>query len=397
MDLFQKCADFTAAREAMAAGIYPYFHQLQSGQDTEVVIDNKHVIMVGSNNYLGLTSDPRVKKAAIQAIEKYGTGCSGSRFLNGNLDIHVELENRLAKFMQRETALVFSTGFQTNLGIISALAGKGDFIICDRQNHASIFDATRLSFAKTFKYEHNNMEALERLLKWIGEKGGKLVVVDGVFSMEGDLANLPEICGLAKKYGARVMVDDAHGLGVLGKNGRGTAEYFGVEDQVDVVMGTFSKSFASLGGFMTATDSACHYVQHASRPLIFSASMPPAAVAATMKALEIIETEPFRREHLMEMAARLRDGLRDLGFDVGNSVTPVVPVVIGPDELVFLACKKLLEAGVYTNPVISPATPPGRALIRTSLSATHTPEQVDKTVAAFALVGRELGIIIPAA
>ena len=396
MDLFQKCADFTAAREAMAAGIYPYFHQLQSGQDTEVVIDNKHVIMVGSNNYLGLTNDPRVKKAALQAIEKYGTGCSGSRFLNGNLDIHVELENRLAKFMQRETALVFSTGFQTNLGIISALAGKGDFIICDRQNHASIFDATRLSFAKTFKYEHNNMEALERLLKWIGEKGGKLVVVDGVFSMEGDLANLPEICGLAKKYGARVMVDDAHGLGVLGKNGRGTAEYFGVEDQVDVVMGTFSKSFASLGGFMTATDSACHYVQHVSRPLIFSASMPPAAVAATMKALEIIETEPFRREHLMEMAARLRDGLRDLGFDVGNSVTPVVPVVIGPDELVFLACKKLLEAGVYTNPVISPATPPGRALIRTSLSATHTPEQVDKTVAAFAVVGRELGII-PAA
>ena len=396
MDLFQKCTDFTAAREAMAAGIYPYFHQLQSAQDTEVVIDNKHVIMVGSNNYLGLTSDPRVKKAAIQAIEKYGTGCSGSRFLNGNLDIHVELENRLAKFMQRETALVFSTGFQTNLGIISALAGKGDFIICDRQNHASIFDATRLSFAKTFKYEHNNMEALERLLKWIGEKGGKLVVVDGVFSMEGDLANLPEICGLAKKYGARVMVDDAHGLGVLGKNGRGTAEYFGVEDQVDVVMGTFSKSFASLGGFMTATDSACHYVQHVSRPLIFSASMPPAAVAATMKALEIIETEPFRREHLMEMAARLRDGLRDLGFDVGNSVTPVVPVVIGPDGLVFLACKKLLEAGVYTNPVISPATPPGRALIRTSLSATHTPEQVDKTVAAFAVVGRELGII-PAA
>jgi len=396
LDLFQKCADFTAAREAMAAGIYPYFHQLQSAQDTEVVIDNKHVIMVGSNNYLGLTNDPRVKKAALQAIEKYGTGCSGSRFLNGNLDIHVELENRLAKFMQRETALVFSTGFQTNLGIISALAGKGDFIICDRQNHASIFDATRLSFAKTFKYEHNNMEALERLLKWIGEKGGKLVVVDGVFSMEGDLANLPEICGLAKKYGARVMVDDAHGLGVLGKNGRGTAEYFGVEDQVDVVMGTFSKSFASLGGFMTATDSACHYVQHVSRPLIFSASMPPAAVAATMKALEIIETEPFRREHLMEMAARLRDGLRDLGFDVGNSVTPVVPVVIGPDELVFLACKKLLEAGVYTNPVISPATPPGRALIRTSLSATHTPEQVDKTVAAFAVVGRELGII-PAA
>lgn len=393
MDLFQKCFDFTAAREAMAAGIYPYFHQLQSGQDTEVVIDHKKVIMVGSNNYLGLTSDPRVKQAAAEALAKYGTGCSGSRFLNGNLDLHVELERRLARFMRREAALVFSTGFQTNLGIISALAGKGDFIICDRQNHASIFDGTRLAFAKTFKYEHNNMVELERLLEMVAGKGGILVVVDGIFSMEGDLADLPGICRLAKAYGARVMVDDAHGLGVLGRNGRGTAEYFGLEDQVDVVMGTFSKSFASLGGFMTALDSACHYVQHFSRPLIFSASMPPAAVAATMKALEIIETEPERRTHLLAMAARLRDGLRDLGFDVGNSITPVVPVVIGQDEMVFLACKQLLEHGVFANPVISPATPPGRALIRTSLSATHTPEQVDRALAAFAAVGRELGLI----
>ncbi|MGE5530194.1 MAG: aminotransferase class I/II-fold pyridoxal phosphate-dependent enzyme [Patescibacteria group bacterium] len=393
MDLFQKCVEFTAAREAMAAGLYPYFHQLQSGQDTEVVIDEKRVIMVGSNNYLGLTSDPRVKQAAAEALAKYGTGCSGSRFLNGNLDLHVELERRLAAFMRREAALVFSTGFQTNLGIISALAGKGDFILCDRQNHASIFDACRLSFAKTFKYEHNKMEELERLLQFVEGKGGILIVVDGVFSMEGDLADLPSICNLAGRYGARVMVDDAHGLGVLGANGRGTAEHFGLEDRVDVVMGTFSKSFASLGGFMCASESACHYVQHVSRPLIFSASMPPAAVAAAAKALEIIEKEPARRAHLLAMADRLRAGLRNLGFDVGNSITPVVPVVIGQDETVFLACKMLLDRGVYANPVISPATPPGRALIRTSLSATHTPEQVDRALAAFAAVGRELGLI----
>ncbi|MGQ9779763.1 MAG: aminotransferase class I/II-fold pyridoxal phosphate-dependent enzyme [Bacillota bacterium] len=393
MDLFQKCEEFTAAREAMAAGIYPYFHQLQSGQDTEVIIDNRRVIMIGSNNYLGLTSDPRVKQAAAEALEKYGTGCSGSRFLNGNLDLHVELERRLARFLGKEAALVFSTGFQTNLGIISALAGKGDFIICDRQNHASIFDGCRLSFAKTFKYEHNNMEELERLLKNVHGKGGILIVVDGVFSMEGDLANLPEICRLARKYGARVMVDDAHGLGVLGAHGRGTAEHFGLEDQVDVIMGTFSKSFASLGGFMASTEKACHYVQHVSRPLIFSASMPPAAVAAAIKALEIIETEPERRAHLMAMAERFRSGLRSLGFDVGNSVTPIIPVVIGEDEKVFLACKMLLERGVYANPVVSPATPPGRALIRTSLCATHTPEQVDRALAVFAEVGRELGLI----
>jgi 8-amino-7-oxononanoate synthase len=393
LDLFQKCRDFTIAREAMAAGYYPYFHQLQSGQDTEVVIDGKDVVMIGSNNYLGLTSDPRVKQAAAEALEKYGSGCSGSRFLNGNLDLHVELERRLAKFMRREAALIFSTGFQTNLGIVSALAAKGDYIICDRQNHASIFDACRLSFAKTFKYEHNNMDELERLLASVAGKGGILVVVDGVFSMEGDMADLPNICRLAKQYGARVMVDDAHGLGVLGAHGRGTGEYFGLEDQVDVIMGTFSKSFASLGGVMIADDSVCHYVQHVARSLIFSASMPPAAVAAAMKALEIIETEPERRVHLMAMAKRLRDGLRNLGFDIGNSVTPVIPIVIGEDMAVFHTCKKLLEHGVYANPVISPATPPGRALIRTSLSATHTPEQIDRVIAAFAAVGRETGLI----
>lgn len=393
MDLFQKCYDFTAAREAIAAGIYPYFYELQSGQDTEVYIDGRKVIMVGSNNYLGLTSDPRVKAAAAEALEKYGSGCSGSRFLNGNLDLHVELERRLAGFMNREAALIFSTGFQTNLGIISALAGKGDFILCDRQNHASIFDGTRLSFAKTFKYDHNDMNELERLLAAIGDKGGKLIVVDGVFSMEGDLADLPAICRLAKKYGARVMVDDAHGLGVLGANGRGTAEHFGLEDQVDVIMGTFSKSFASLGGVMIADESICHYVRHVSRPLIFSASMPPAAVAATMKALEIIATEPERRRHLLAMASRLRNGLRDHGFGVEEGITPIVPVVIGADEMVFVFCKKLLAQGVYANPVVSPATPPGRALIRTSLSATHTPDQVDRAIAAFVAVGRELGII----
>ncbi|MGE5598610.1 MAG: aminotransferase class I/II-fold pyridoxal phosphate-dependent enzyme [Bacteroidota bacterium] len=393
LDLFQKCRDFTAAREAMAAGIYPYFHQLQSGQDTEVVIDRQKVIMVGSNNYLGLTSDPRVKRAAVEAVERYGSGCSGSRFLNGNLDLHVELERRLARFMRREAALVFSTGFQTNLGIISALAGKGDFILCDRLNHASIFDGTRLSFAKTFKFEHNDMAELERLLRMIGDKGGKLIVVDGVFSMEGDLADLPAICRLAKAYGARVMVDDAHGLGVLGADGRGTAEYFGLEDQVDVIMCTFSKSFASLGGAMIADETVCHYVRHVSRPLIFSASMPPAAVAAALRALDIIETEPERRANLLAMAARLRKGLSELGFKVEQGITPIVPVVIGEDEAVFIFCRELLAHGVYANPVVSPATPPGRALIRTSLTATHTPDQIDRVVEAFGKVGRKLGLI----
>lgn len=298
VDIFEKCINFTDAKKAIEAGIYPYFHALTSAQDTEVIIDGKRVIMLGSNNYLGLTSDPRVKEAAIKAVEKYGSGCSGSRFLNGTLDLHIELEKRLAAFVKKEDSLVFSTGFQTNLGIISAIAGRNDYIIGDRQNHASLVDACRLSFARFLKFNHNDMVDLERVLKTIPDNKGKLIVVDGVFSMEGDIANLPEIVRLAKEYGARVMVDDAHGLGVMGEQGRGTAEYFGLEDKVDIIMGTFSKSLASLGGYVAANEDVIHYIKHHSRPFIFSASIPPANAAAAMEALNILEREPERIKKL---------------------------------------------------------------------------------------------------
>ena len=310
MDIFEKCANFTDAKEAIAAGIYPYFHALETGQDTEVVIEGRKTIMIGSNNYLGLTSHPRVKKAAIEAVEKFGSGCSGSRFLNGTLTLHLELEERLAKFLRKEAALTFSTGYQTNLGIISALAGRNDYVICDSENHASIVDACRLSFAKILKFDHNDMGDLERLLKNIDDSHGKLVVVDGIFSMEGDICNLPDIVGICKKCNARIMVDDAHGFGVLGKHGRGTAEYFGLEDEVDIIMITFSKSLASLGGAMLASEDVIHYVKHNSRPFIFSASIPPANAAAAIEALNIIEEEPERIANLLRISAYLREELK---------------------------------------------------------------------------------------
>jgi len=394
MDLFDKCEEFTAAKEMMAIGLYPYFHELQSCQDTEVTMGHQeHVLMIGSNNYLGLTSDPRVKQAAIDAVEKYGTGCSGSRFLNGTLDLHVQLENELARFMRKEAALLFSAGFITNLGIISAIATKGDYILCDRANHASIYDGCRLSFAKVLKYEHNDMTELEDLLKRLGNDASKLIITDGVFSMEGDIANLPEIVRLAKKYDARVMVDEAHGVGVLGKNGRGTAEYFGVEDQVDLIMGTFSKSFASLGGFLAAPESVCHYIKHFSRPLIFTASMTPASAGAAMKALEIIETEPWRREHLLKIAQRFRSGLQAKGFKINDGVAPIIPILVGDMSQTFYACKLLLDNGVYVNPVVPPAVTPDATMIRTSFTATHTEEQIDRAIAVFTEVGRELKMI----
>ncbi len=393
MDLFEKCKNFTTAREVMALGLYPYFHPLSSGQDTGVVIDGLPMIMIGSNNYLGLTSHPEVKKAAVEAVEKYGSGCSGSRFLNGTLDIHVELEEKLARFMNKEAALVYSTGFQTNLGTISTLVGKREFIITDRANHASIFDGCRLAFGQTVKYKHNDMENLKRVLTTCGKNTGKLIVVDGVFSMEGDIVNLPEIVGLAKKYKARIMVDDAHGIGVLGPNGRGTAEHFGLEDEVDIIMGTFSKSFASLGGFIAAKEEVIHYIKHFSRELIFSASMPPSAVAATLKALEIIQREPHRRKRLWEITEKMQKGYKDLGFDIGNTQTPVIPIVIGEDLETFKFWKMLFENGVFANPIISPAVPKGRALIRTSYTATHTDEQMDKVLEVFQCVGKKLGVI----
>ncbi|HKZ22644.1 MAG TPA: aminotransferase class I/II-fold pyridoxal phosphate-dependent enzyme [candidate division Zixibacteria bacterium] len=393
MDLFDKCKKFTTAREVMAMGLYPYFHPLSSGQDTGVVIDGLPMIMIGSNNYLGLTSHPEVKKAAIEAVEKYGSGCSGSRFLNGTLDIHVELEEKLAKFMYKEAALVYSTGFQTNLGTISTLVGKREYIITDRANHASIFDGCRLAFGETVKFKHNNMADLKRVLAVCGKNTGKLIVVDGVFSMEGEIVDLPEIVDLAKKYKARIMVDDAHGIGVLGENGRGTAEHFGLEDEVDIVMGTFSKSFASLGGFIAAKEEVIHYTKHFSRELIFSASMPPAAVAATIKALEIIQREPQRRKRLWELTHRMHKGYKELGFDIGHTQTPVIPIIIGEDLKTFQFWKMLFENGIFANPIISPAVPKGRALIRTSYTATHTDEQMDKVLEVFECVGKKMGVI----
>jgi 8-amino-7-oxononanoate synthase len=393
MDIFEKCRNYTVAREVMAAGLYPYFTPLSSGQDTQVIINGKETIMIGSNNYMGLTSHPKVKEAAMRAVELYGSGCSGSRFLNGTLDMHVELERRLAQFMKREAALVFSTGFQTNLGTISALVNKGEYMITDRSDHASIVDGCRLSFGKVLKFKHNDMKDLERVLRSIKKDDGKMIIVDGVFSMEGDITNLPKIVGLADEYNARVMVDDAHSVGVLGENGRGTGEYFGLEDKIDIVMGTFSKSFASLGGFIVADEPVIHYIKHTSRALIFSASMPPASVAATLAALDIIETEPQRRERLWQIAKKMHDGFKRLGFNIGETKTPIIPVYIGEDLQTFKVWKALLEEGVFTNPIISPAVPPGSALLRTSYTATHTDEQLNRTLEIFEKVGKRMGII----
>ncbi|MDD3382313.1 MAG: aminotransferase class I/II-fold pyridoxal phosphate-dependent enzyme [Bacilli bacterium] len=380
MDLFKKTENLEKVETTKAAGIYPYFHELETGQDTEVLIEGKKTIMIGSNNYLGLTSDDRVKKAAIAAVEKYGSGCSGSRFLNGTLDLHVKLENALAKFLKKEAVLTFSTGFQSNLGIISAICGHGDVIVGDKENHASIYDACRLSYAKLLRYEHNDMEDLEDTLKAIDQNKGILIVTDGVFSMGGDICNLPEIVRLAKKYGARVMVDDAHGLGVLGKHGRGTAEHFGLENDVDIYMGTFSKSLASLGGYMAATKQVIEFVKHCSRPFIFSASITPSCAASALEALKILEKEPERVENLKNISNYMRKGLIAAGVNIIESETPIIPIYTYDDIKTFQACKLLMERGVYVNPVISPATPVGMSLLRTSYTATHTKEQMDYAV-----------------
>ncbi|HHW49044.1 MAG TPA: aminotransferase class I/II-fold pyridoxal phosphate-dependent enzyme [Clostridiaceae bacterium] len=393
MDIFQKCYDYTDAKEVMKAGIYPYFHALETGQDTEVIINGKRTIMIGSNNYLGLTSDPRVIEAAHKALDKYGSGCSGSRFLNGTLDLHLELEKKLASFLHKDAVITFSTGFQTNLGIISAIAGRNDYIICDNANHASIIDGCRLSFAKVIKYEHNNMEDLERVLSNIPENCGKLIVVDGVFSMEGDICNLPEIVRLKKKYGARLLVDDAHGLGVLGEHGRGTGEHFGLEDEVDIIMCTFSKSLASLGGCMAASEDVVHYVKHVSRPFIFSASIPPANAAAALEALRILEAEPERIKRLHGNANYMREGFKKLGITIIESTTPIIPVMTWENERTFVITKALLDEGVYVNPVISPAVKPGHCLLRTSYTATHTKEQLDFALGKFEKVMSKFGLI----
>ncbi len=378
MDLFDKCSKHEQLNKAKKSGLYPYFHMLFSKQDTEVNMEGKPVIMIGSNNYLGLTSDERVIKAGKDALDKYGSGCSGSRFLNGTLDAHVELEKELAEFLHKEDCVTFSTGFQSNLAIISAIAGHNDYILCDRENHASIYDGCKLSYAKMIRYKHSNMQDLEsQLAKLDLTKSGALIVTDGVFSMSGEIAKLPEIVQIAKKYGARVMVDDAHGLGVLGEGGRGTAEYFGLENEVDIIMGTFSKSLASLGGYMVAKKEVCEYIRHASRPFIFSASITPASVACARESLRILKNEPERVKNLNDVAKYMRDRLKEKGVAIIESTTPIIPIYVYDDLKAYLACKLLLERGVYVNPVVSPATPVGQALLRTSYTATHTKEQLD--------------------
>jgi len=378
----------------MAAGLYPYFRAIQSGPGSEVIIDGKKMIMIGSNNYLGLTGHPKVIEAAINAIRKYGSGCTGSRFLNGTLDLHEELEYRLAKFMNREAALCFSTGFQTNQGAISTLVGKDDLVFTDRADHASIVDGCRLAFGKTIKYKHNDMDDLERVLKMYADtEAGKLIVTDGVFSMEGDIVKLPRLAELAKKYNARIYIDDAHSIGVLGKHGRGTGEYWNMEHAVDVVMGTFSKSFASLGGFIAGDEYVIHYIKHHARALIFSASMPPAAVATVLACLDIIESEPERLEQLWKNTRKMKEGFTSLGFNTGNSETPIIPIFIGEEERCFAFWKLLFENGIFANPTIAPAVPPGQALIRTSYMATHTEEELDRVLETFAKLGKKFGLI----
>jgi 8-amino-7-oxononanoate synthase len=384
MDIFERCYKFTDAKDAIASGLYPYFHALQSAQDTEVVIDGKRIIMIGSNNYMGLTSDPRTINAAKDALDKFGTGCSGSRFLNGTLVLHEQLEAELAEFFHKEAALTYSTGFQTNLGIISSLVGWHDYIINDEENHASIVDACKLSFAKkSIKFRHNDMKDLEETLARLPEEAGKLIVTDGVFSMSGDLANLPVIVELAKKYGARIMVDDAHGVGMVGDCGRGTASHFGLEKEVDIIMTTFSKSLASLGGCIAASEPVIHYVKHKSRPFIFSASIPPSNAAAALEALRIIRSEPQRVKALIDIANYMRGKLKDAGIPIIEGSTAVIPIYTYEMNRTFLITKMLFDEGVYVNPVIPPAVQEGQCMLRTSYTATHTREQMDTAVEAF--------------
>ena len=391
MDLFKKCGHLDNVRIAKERNIYPYFHQLASKQGPEVVMEGKDMIMIGSNNYLGLTSHPEVIQAGIQALEQFGSGCSGSRFLNGTLTSHVELEKELAEFLCKEDVVTFSTGFQSNLGIISAIAGRNDVILCDKENHASIYDGCRLSFAKMIRYEHSDMQDLENKLATVNQDvSGILIVTDGVFSMSGEICKLPEIVALAKKYGARVMVDDAHGLGVLGAHGRGTAEHFGLEDEVDIYMGTFSKSLASLGGYMAAKREVCEYVRHVSRPFIFCASITPSNVACARAALRILKREPERVQNLRDISNYMREGLKRENISIIESETPIIPIYTYGDVRTFVACKKLFERGVYVNPVISPATPVGMSLIRTSYTATHTKEQMDRAIAQIKAVLEEV-------
>ncbi len=392
MDIFEKCYGYTEAKEAMAHAIYPYFLPLSENEGTEVVFRGHRMIMCGSNNYLGLTTHPKVREASMDALRRFGTSCTGSRFLNGTLEIHEQLETELAAFVGKEAALVFSTGMQTNLGTVSALVGRGDYVILDKEDHASIVDGARLAYGDIQRFRHSDIGHLERVLSSLPETSGKLVVVDGLFSMEGDLAPLPEIVPVVKKYGARLMVDDAHGMGVMGQ-GHGTAWHFGLTEEVDLIMSTFSKSFASLGGFIAGSEPVIHYIKHHARALIFSASIPPANAAAALAALRVMIEEPERVERVLKNAERMRNGFKSMGFNIGNSVTPVVPIFIGDQDRTFIMWKLLFDAGVFVNPVISPAVAPGNQMLRTSYMATHTEEQLDCVLDIFHRVGKQVGLI----
>ncbi|MBD3856149.1 MAG: pyridoxal phosphate-dependent aminotransferase family protein [Acidobacteria bacterium] len=393
VDVFQKCFDFKHADAVRDTGLYPYFRTISSGQDPVVTMDGQRVIMLGSNNYLGLTNHPEVKQAAAEALESYGTGTAGSRFLNGTLDIHVELEEKLAQFMGSEAALTFSTGFAVNLGVISSLIGRKDVVILDNLDHACILDGARLSFGRVLKYPHNDMDSLEERLRSVEDQRSKMIVVDGVFSMEGDLADLPRIVELKNKFNARLMVDDAHGVGVMGEHGRGTMEHFGLENEADLVMGTFSKSLAAVGGYVVGDSKIIDFIKHNARSLMFSAAPPPASVASVIKAIEIIEREPERRQRLWDHTDYMKHEFSTMGYDTGDSASPVIPLVVGEDMAAYKMTRRLQEEGVFVNPVVSPAVPEGRALMRTSYMATHTRDQLDSALEAFRKVGREMGII----
>jgi 8-amino-7-oxononanoate synthase len=392
MDIFDKCYCFTKAREYMASGYYPYFIPMEGNEGSEAIFQGRRLIMCGSNNYLGLTTHPKVRQAAIEAVNTYGTSCTGSRFLNGTLELHERLEHELADWVGKEAALVFSTGMQVNLGTISSLVDRHDVVILDRDDHASIVDGARLGWGKVKRFQHNNVEYLEKVLSKAGDKGGKLVVVDGLFSMEGDIALLPEIAKVCKKYEARLMVDDAHALGVLG-GGRGTAAHFGLTKEVDLIMGTFSKSLASLGGFIAGDDDIIHYIKHHARSLIFSASIPPANAAAALAALQVMREEPERVKRVNDIGDYMRDQYHQLGFNTGNSVSPIIPIFVGDDLRAAIIWKAMFEAGVYVNMVVAPAVPEGKQLLRTSYMATHTDDQLSRVLEIFSQVGKQVGLI----
>lgn len=391
--LQEKLSHYTVPQEAKRAGIYPYFRPIESDQDAEVILGGKRVLMFGSNSYLGLTNHQRIMKAAKEAIDKYGTGCAGSPFLNGTLDLHIEFENKLAQFFEKDGVMLYSTGFQTNIGVVPCVVGRGDYLIFDETDHASIIEGKRLSFATTLKFKHNNVEDLERVLRKCPLEAAKLIVVDGVFSMEGDIAKLPEIVLLADQYNASIMVDEAHGLGVLGNRGRGTCDHFGVLDKVDIIVGTFSKSLASIGGFVAADADIINWLKHNSRSYIFSASISPAATAAAMAAFDIMVSEPWHQENLWKVTNYALKRFKELGFEIGKTESPIIPLFVRDNAKTFIVTKMLLDEGIFVNPVISPAVAPNDTLIRFSLMATHTTQQIDYAIDKIYKCFKILGII----